>query len=210
MVHFVTHENRDRFAGLIRQMHQQRRQIFVDELGWDVDVQDGLEIDEFDTPDAIYLLDEYEEGGALRGSARLLPSTGPHLMSDVFSHLCDNGVPSDNKTWEISRVCPDPKLSGGRERRPVIRKAVCAAMEAGLTFGWQRLTLQVGLDSLPFCLRCGWDVTPLGLPKYNDKNEILAAFAAKITPTGLQAVRRSAGVTSSVLEIPPGTVLNAA
>lgn len=210
MVHFVTHENRYQFADLIRQMHEQRRQIFVDELGWDVEVRNGLEIDEFDTSDAVYLLDEYEENGTLRGSARLISSTKPHLMSDVFSHLCDDGVPRDDETWEISRVCPDPNLSGGRERRPVIRKSVCAAMEAGLTFGWGRLTLQVGLDSLPFCLRCGWDVTPLGLPRYNEKNEIIAAFAAKITPTGLQAVRRSAGVTSSVLEIPPGTVLNAA
>lgn len=209
MVYYVNSQNRHQFDDLIRQMHEHRRKVFVEGLGWDLEVTgDGLEIDQFDTDDASYLL--CEEDGVLMASARLLDTSKPHLMSEIFEHLCDNDVPSDERTFEISRLCPNPSLRKGTQYRPVVLEIMCAVMELGLLMGWDRLTMAVGLEALPFCLRCGWDVTPLGLPHYSSNRDLIAAFVVNISPAGLQAVRGMGRVDRSVLVMPDQAVPTAA
>ena len=95
MVDVVTANNRHRFAGVLDQMHRDRKAVFVDRLKWDVPVVDGVfEKDQFDTSDAIYLVATDPKHQQHLGSVRLLPSNGPHLLGEVFPHLCEKAVPT--------------------------------------------------------------------------------------------------------------------
>jgi len=67
-----------------------RRQEFVERLKWDLTVIKGLEIDQFDTQEAFYLLciDPYS---GLVGGMRFLPTTGPNMIQDVFPQYLHQG-----------------------------------------------------------------------------------------------------------------------
>ncbi len=196
MVHVVTQENRDEYAGALAGMHRDRKRVFVDRLGWDVPVVDGqYEIDQFDTDHAIYLLD-LDAAGRHQGSIRLLPTTEPHLLSDVFPHLCEHGAPRDAETWEITRLCTgpdahDPKGTG--------RRLTIAVTEFALLYGVRRYSCMTHLTFLSQVLAVGWDAQPLGLPQADDKGLSVGAIVINMTPETLSLVRSRTGSTTPVL-----------
>ena len=90
----------------LRGMFAARKQVFIDQLKWDLPVLDGrFELDQFDTPDARYLILLDPHDLRHRASARLLPTTAPHLLGDIYPHLCTDGPPTGTSMWEISRFC---------------------------------------------------------------------------------------------------------
>jgi N-acyl-L-homoserine lactone synthetase len=106
-------------------MFRARKEIFVDLLGWEVPVIDGqYEIDEFDTERATYVLLSDPAGDHL-GSARLLPTDGPHLLEAHFPHLCD----------EASPLGPDLALARGI--RTYVGIAEMGWLQQILAFGWR-------------------------------------------------------------------------
>ena len=101
----------------LRAMFAARKQIFIDQLKWDLPALDGrFEIDQFDTPAAHYLILLDPADLRHRASARLLPTTAPHLLGDIYPHLCPEGAPSGEAMWEISRFCLDPALEAATRR----------------------------------------------------------------------------------------------
>lgn len=70
---------------LAKSFQKLRRQIFIDELNWDLRAIDGCEIDQFDTDDAAYCL--LFCGGSLVGGFRAIPSTQPYLARSVFPQM---------------------------------------------------------------------------------------------------------------------------
>lgn len=81
-----------------------RYQVFVEMLGWQLQTRgDGLELDQFDRPDTVYVIAR-DESGDIMGSARLLPTTRPYLLGDVFPHLLHGQTsPATSAIWELSR-----------------------------------------------------------------------------------------------------------
>lgn len=87
-------------------MFRNRALIFSDRLGWEVAVQDGLERDEFDEANPLYLISSDPQTGEYWGSLRLLPTTGPNMLRDVFPFLLNEGEFIESGTiWEVSRIC---------------------------------------------------------------------------------------------------------
>lgn len=86
-------------TGLARYRHR----VFVEKLGWGLACRDGLEFDQFDRPDTLYLAAR-DDDGELVGTARLLPTHRPYLLGDVFPQLMgDQPVPRSPDVWELSR-----------------------------------------------------------------------------------------------------------
>lgn len=80
-----------------------RRRVFVERLGWQLATQDGMERDQFDRPDTLYVVAR-DKMGDVCGCARLLPTTRPYLLSDVFPQLLNGALPpSSPDVWELSR-----------------------------------------------------------------------------------------------------------
>ena len=92
-------------------MHRDRKKVFVDMLGWDVPVIDGqYEVDQFDDENAIYVVAS-DENGQHEGSIRLLPTTSPHLLGEIFPHLCNGPIPQAPDIFELSRACCPPAIA---------------------------------------------------------------------------------------------------
>lgn len=77
-----------------------------------------MEVDEFDILRPVHLLNR-SGTGRIQGCVRLLPSTGPTMLSETFPFLLDGQpAPRNDRIWESSRFALDvptvaPKASGG-------------------------------------------------------------------------------------------------
>lgn len=199
MVCVVNFENKADFASELKSMHRHRKQIFVDFLKWDVPVIDGqYEIDQFDTDDAVYLLALDDNTGDHLGSVRLLRSTGPHLLNDLFPYLCDGPVPTSEDVWEITRLCTAPRVEDPKRIRGELATAL---MEFGLLFGVRQYTSVAHMAWLSQVLAAGWDCEPLGLPLKVGNDEI-GAIGINVSPKGLQMFRNRLQLTQPLLRLP--------
>ena len=175
----------------------QRKAVFVDRLGWDLAVTGDLEIDTYGGLETLYLLSM--EKGRLLSSARLLPTTRSHLMSEHFAHLCSHGVPRGPRIWEASRFCINPAISERASRHAQLGLIIAGILEAGLTRSIDQVTFVAGSALLPLALDGGWDARPLGPPSHDGRNTI-TAVAAEITRAGLAAVRRRYALEGCIIE----------
>ena len=196
MIRVVTKRNRAANTRLLIEMHRQRRAVFVDRLGWRLTVSGGLEIDAYDGPAALYLLSMMQE--RLLSSARLLPTTQPHLMSARFAHLCPGGVPRGPGVWEASRFCVDPALCDRATRRAQLGRIIAGILELGLARGLERVTFVAGSALLPLALSAGWAARPLG-PAHRHGGDWIQAVAARVSQDGLDAVRARHGLDGPVI-----------
>ena len=101
---------------LIDEMFRMRAEVFSGRLGWDVTVENGREIDRFDAEDPLYLLSLDEMSGQLRGAVRLLPTTGPNMLRDVFSVLMPGGAVESPLIWESSRFAINARIFQEKDR----------------------------------------------------------------------------------------------
>jgi acyl homoserine lactone synthase len=87
-------------------MFRNRALVFSGRLGWDVIVENGYERDVFDDANPLYLISVDPESEEYWGSLRLLPTTGPNMLRDVFPFLLSEGENIESGTiWESSRIC---------------------------------------------------------------------------------------------------------
>lgn len=138
MIEIVQGSLIDSRPDLIDEMFKLRARVFKDILNWDVQVEFGREFDRFDDEDPLYLLSLNPETGKLQGSVRLLPTTGPNMLRNVFGDLLEDGeVIESPLIWESSRFVIDPDL--GRDNRAVLNSVtielLCGLVETGLEAG---------------------------------------------------------------------------
>lgn len=175
-------------GALLAQMYQERKRVFIDLLRWDLPALDGrYEIDQFDTPSTIYLIIAGTDGKHL-GSLRLLPTTQPHVLGDVFPGLCDLGAPSAPDVWEISRLCLSRSIRAG-ERRYVRNQLATALTLFARDNGVRAYCCVADMPWYNQILSFGWRCEPLGLP-HDLPCGVLAALMIHIddeTPARLEA-----------------------
>jgi N-acyl-L-homoserine lactone synthetase len=88
---------------LYRDLLRYRYRVFVERLGWNVPTEDGMEFDEFDREDTVYVVAR-DRWGRINGCSRLLPTSKPYLLAEVFPQLMNGqALPRRHDTWEISR-----------------------------------------------------------------------------------------------------------
>ena len=200
MVDVVTANNRHKFRDQVDAMHFDRKRIFVDSLKWDIPVVEGkYEIDQFDNEEAVYLLALDAKKETHLGSVRLLPSSKPHLLGEVFPMLCDQGVPRADDIWEITRLCTAPQLRG-REAWLARSYLAVGMVEFALLYGINKYTCVAETSWLSSILAVGWECEPLGLPK-EINGETVGALIINITPATLQLFRMKMGWRHPVLEL---------
>lgn len=114
MLIIIDPTNKNKYRQELDDLHRLRKRIFHDTLGWDVPVVDDREIDPYDDMDPVYIVSVDEQTRAVRGGLRLMPTTGPHLMKDVFSAWFQNPVILESAAiWEATRFCVDPAYLHG-------------------------------------------------------------------------------------------------
>ncbi len=99
---------------LTDQMFRLRARVFRDRLKWDVEVKDGKERDKYDNEAPVYIIYADEISRRVKGSLRLLPTTGPTVLGDIFADTLPDAVALSAPTiWECTRFCVE---EGGGER----------------------------------------------------------------------------------------------
>lgn len=147
--------------GVLRSMFEARKRVFVDLLKWDVPVLAGAyEFDQFDTPDADYLI-LADRQNRHRASARLLRTDRPHILGGLYPFLCDDEVPNGPYVREITRFCIDPALTRP-ERREVRNQLVTALVDHALAAGLSGYTAVAGANWFRQIVAFGWRCRALG------------------------------------------------
>jgi N-acyl-L-homoserine lactone synthetase len=146
MITLFTGDDAAAHAELHDQMLRGRAAVFRDKLGWDVRVEHGRESDVYDDANPLYLISRDPANGRVCGSIRLMPTTGPTLMRDVFTDVFDADIDLVSATiWEATRFCVHPdaprRLSPKRMHLATCELAI-AMCEIGLSAG---LTQYIGV-----------------------------------------------------------------
>jgi acyl homoserine lactone synthase len=125
----------------LNQIFSYRYSVFVERLKWTLpDAGAGLEVDQFDRDSTYHVC--VRDRGTTVGYARLLPTTQPYLLSEVFPELMDGvQIPRSSDVWELSRFCSFDLRNPSAQRRQadfwgcqaVLRTAVQCALEHGVT-----------------------------------------------------------------------------
>ncbi len=198
MIHEITWANAHLHQGALYDSHRLRHKIFVDRTGYDVPTFDGAEYDQFDTPATVYLVHRGATG-AVDGIARLVPTSRPYMIQELWPHLIYGAPPSNPKIWEGSRFGVDRSLPP-QQRREVSRKLVAACQEFGLKRGIDAMIVLMP----PFILRtvieaAGCVLSAMG-PVSSLGNIPVQAASVEISLQQLQSIRSKAGLDQPLLD----------
>ena len=143
------------------QAYRLRHKVFVEEHGWkELERPDQLDIDRFDTIDAIHVL--IEERGFIIGYARLLPTMKPHLLSEIFPFLAEKPIPRAADIYECTRMCVDPGRRNDAAIGNVGSRLLLGTLACALSCGITRLTTETDPIWITRFLDLGFDVDHLG------------------------------------------------
>ncbi|HVB18372.1 MAG TPA: acyl-homoserine-lactone synthase [Stellaceae bacterium] len=204
MMQLITSELYGEFVNELAAMHRLRYRVFKDRLHWDVQVSGDLEIDEFDALHPAYLLQRGADG-SFQGCVRLLPSTGPTMLRDVFPSLLGSSqVPAVASLWESSRFALDlpPEARKAETGIAVATFELFAGMiEFGLS---RRLTDIVTVTDARMeriLRRAGWPLRRIAEPRAIG-NTLAVAGYLEVSTAALLRIRNGGGITSPALWAP--------
>jgi acyl-homoserine lactone synthase len=217
---------------LQRRVFALRHRVFVDELGWEaIRNSDGLETDLFDTDNAVHFLvfqtvsnEPYQsittsrdpfEHLKLAAYSRLLETTRPHLLSDVYPYLLNDRIsspPRGKHIWEWTRTTvvpyptkkdkPENDVSGlGFSVTHAGRLLFIAIVEWSLANNIKTLSLQCDPSFGPIVGAFGARVELLGKPSMTTENQAVVPLLMHLkssTPNTMRSLFK--------LVVPPESV----
>lgn len=121
-----------------------RHHVFHDRLGWEVGSHQGMERDRYDELGPVHMFSRNRRG-RIEACWRLLPTSGPYMLEEVFPQLLrGEAPPKDAKIWEISRFAVVPETDTSREQANLCRLTF-EMLRAGVEFA-----LKNGIDHYVF------------------------------------------------------------
>ena len=185
-----------------------RKKVFADQLNWDVPVHGDQEFDAYDQPGTRYLIWCSPDREKLYGLIRLLPTSGPTLLYDVFGATHGNApkLVADD-IFEGTRMCIDedlvaqdfPDLDAGAGFN-LLFLALC---EAGMALGVRRMVSNFEPAMSRVYRRAGLDYVMHGKADGYGKRPVCCA-SFEVSKPVLTAMRRKIGVDLPVLTLPQG------
>lgn len=188
MIVVVEQHNAHKHSYLIEKMFRLRARIFHHQLGWDVQVDDGKERDRLDEEGPVYIIYTDSSGCEVKGSLRLLPTTGPTLLADFFSDTCPDAVHLSAPTiWELTRFCFDDRMLDRDQEGILSASAVLMAAlgDVAIRAGIKSIIGNCDASMLRLFRRLGCEVEVLGSTSRYGRPVYLG-----LHPVSEQAVRR--------------------
>jgi acyl homoserine lactone synthase len=201
MIEVVTPDIAFLYRDKLDAMFRLRHRVFSDRLEWDVNSRGGRERDVYDLQSPIYLL-ATDDRGDVQGTWRLLPTTGPYMLRDVFPELMDGApLPSDPFVWETSRFAVEPGENGEDRRGNVnhlTSELFAGLVEWALLFGIREVVTVYDVRVGRLLNHIG--VTPLWTSQRRRIGKTIAlAGRFEISDAVLANIRSASGLTESVL-----------
>jgi acyl homoserine lactone synthase len=202
MILVIEPHNASEHSNLIDEMFRLRARVFHDHLRWDVQVADGKERDKYDDEGPVYLIHTDDEKQKVKGSLRLLPTTGPTVLADFFSDTLPSAAHLSAPTiWECTRFCLDDRtLSSGHREEQYFNAAVLIATlgDVAIKAGIKSILGNFDLAMLRLYRRIGCEVDVLGSTERYGQAIYLGLFP--ISETILRKVKRRLENAQSVME----------
>lgn len=157
-----------------------RHRVFVEQLGWALRSQQSMESDQFDRPDTVYVVAQ-DDADQVLGCARLLPTTHPYLLGEVFPQLL-NGLPPpcSSEVWELSRFAAvdlnSQTPASGQFSSQVAIKLLQEAMVCAAALGAKRLITVSPLGVERLLHRVGFHAHRAGPPMIIDGHPVFACW----------------------------------
>jgi acyl homoserine lactone synthase len=184
-------------------MLRNRAETFSQRLGWEVVVKNGYERDRFDDLNPLYLVSVDPDTEKYWGSLRLLPTTGPNMLRDVFPQLLDEGEVVESPTiWECSRICAiaaegQPERSRGCVNY-VLSELIAGIGEVAILAGLTQIVSVFDARIYRVLKAAGCEPEIIGRPQ---RIGAVMAFAGlfRTGPDCLEAYRDALGIQGTVL-----------
>ena len=194
MVHVVVGATNPNCREFLAKMFRQRHDIFIKEKGWNLKSYNGLEFDQYDTAESIYLM-EFDSRRNLVASMRMNPTDGPYMLQEIFSSVCEMPIPRGRDVWELTRGA----LSKTLRKSGYWGRMQCAMLETALLWGAKKATGFFTVDHIMKQIRVGLDVKPLGPPRLVEGEANVAAEFPFNLQT-LERLRESYGIDGPSIE----------
>jgi acyl-homoserine lactone synthase len=157
-------------------VHSLRHRIFVDEMGWEeLRSSDGLEIDQFDHEEAVHHL--VMRNGELAGYQRMLPTTRPHLLTEVLTDLYEGTPPSGPNIFELTRYAVAMPYREGRwGLSSVGSELVAGFIEWGMARGVDQVIIEFDPSWVLRALQLQFLARPLGYQRTYGRQQVVATL----------------------------------
>ncbi len=178
----ITKPNSEVERGLVQDMHRLRARIFKERLAWNVRCISGLEKDQFDERQPVYILC-LDPTDTVIGCARLLPATGGTMLEEVFPQLlASRRLATHHHMVESSRFCIDTTVNIGREQgglHPATLAMFAGIVEWSILNGYREIVTATDVRLERIFRRAGWPLSRLGPPALiNETNSIAGLLQA--------------------------------
>ena len=210
MLHLIAPEFSGEFEDVLADMHRLRYRVFKERMAWDVQVTGGREIDGFDQLRPTYLI-QCDRAGRVSGCVRMMCTTGPTMLRDVFPELLHGKeMPECPLVWESSRFAVDPAepSSIGAGGLSVATYELMAGMvEFGLSQGMKEIVTVTDVRLDRISRRAQWGLRRIGPPLKIGNTMAVAGYLDVARPT-LARLREGGGLRGPVLwapHVPPKT-----
>ena len=176
---------------VMQRIARYRHKVFVESLGWQLRCADGMELDQFDRPDTVYVAAKLR--GEVAGTARLLPTTRPYLLGDVFPQLLNGAVPpASAEVWELSRFAATPDSAGsggalGHLSSPLAVKLLSACLASAHARGASHLITVSPLGVERLLRNAGFRARRAGVPILTQGQHIVACLIDTASGPGTEA-----------------------
>ena len=135
MVHVVVGATNPNCREMLAKMFRQRHDVFITEKGWKLKGYNGLEFDQYDTAETIYLM-QFDGRDNIIASMRMNPTDGPYMLADIFGEVCEVPIPRGRDVWELTRGA----LSKNLRKSGTWGRMQCAMLESALLWGATKAT----------------------------------------------------------------------
>jgi acyl homoserine lactone synthase len=200
MIDAISLETAHLLGDALPSAHRLRHRIFIERQKYEVSTWRGMEWDQFDTPAAVYLLWR-DEACRVRALARLIPTSLPYMIQQLWPELVANGdLPAADDVWEVSRFGSDRDLD--RERRALAcGELFCALAEFGLQRGIREYVFVTPAPMIENAIgRAGVPWQRLGEPRKLGSMRVVAARSA-VSEDALSRLRRHHRIDAPVLRL---------
>ncbi|MCX7560536.1 hypothetical protein OS190_13245 [Sulfitobacter sp. F26204] len=198
-----TAQNRD----LLIKAMKLRKQVFADQLKWNVPVQDDMEYDIYDMMGASYVVWCSEDRETMYGMVRLMVTTGPTLLHDVFhaTHDSSTDLIADD-VWEGTRMCINEtaiQRDFGLDASQAFNRLFLGLAEAANALGIRKLVSNFEACMSRIYRRAGLRYDLHGKADgYGEKPVFCASF--EVTPAVIAQMQQKIGIPFPLFRQPEG------
>ena len=187
-------------SDLLDQMFKLRKKVFHEELGWCVPVRGDWEYDEYDDLKPAYLIWTDDSRATLYGAIRLMPTTGPTLLFDVFRRTFPDQLNlSAPGIWEGTRMCLDEEMLARDHPEIAPGRAFCllllALCEVALAHGIHTMVSNYEPHLKRIYRKAGAELDEVGRADGYGKRPVCCGLF-EVSERVLVAMREKLGVTA--------------